>query len=159
MKKILIAFFLTLSFSGFSQTGDGISFVHTTWDAAKKKAIAENKLIFLDAYTSWCGPCKALQAKVFPDKKLGEYFNANFVNVKIDMEEGEGPKIATIYPVRGYPTLFFIDPASGKVVNEILGYKDINQLLAFGIQVQDQKPKAVAPSKTKKTKKVALKAA
>jgi thioredoxin 1 len=153
MKKLLFVFFTLLSVSTFAQSA-GISFEHSNWDAAVKKAKAENKLIFLDAYTSWCGPCKALQAKVFPDKKLGEFFNSNFVNVKIDMEEGEGPKIATIYPVRGYPTLFFINPTNGKVVNEILGYKDINQLLAFGVQVQDQKAKSAPATKPKKGKKL-----
>ena len=156
MKKYFIVLFALLSLHSYAQSS-GISFEHSNWDSAIKKAKSENKLIFLDAYTSWCGPCKALQAKVFPDKKLGEFFNSNFVNVKIDMEEGEGPKIANMYPVRGYPTLFFIDPNTGKIVNEILGYKDINQLLAFGVQVQDQKAKMV-PTKTKKSKKL-LKAA
>jgi thioredoxin 1 len=154
MKKLLIVCFTLLSMSTFAQSAAGISFEHSNWDAAIKKAKAENKLIFMDAYTSWCGPCKALQAKVFPDKKLGDFFNANFVNIKIDMEEGEGPKIATIYPVRGYPTLFFIDPTTGKVVNEILGYKDINQLLAFGVQVQEQKAKNVPTVKVKKSRKL-----
>lgn len=86
----------------------------------------------MDAYTTWCGPCKLLQKRVFPDANLGALFNKEFINVKIDMESGEGPSLATKYPVRGYPTLFFIDPNSGKIVNEVLGYRDVNQLMAIG---------------------------
>jgi thioredoxin 1 len=130
MKNLVLAAFVLLSASTYAQ--DGINFEHGTWNAAVKKAISEKKLIFFDAYTSWCGPCKALQRNVFPDKKLGEYFNANFVNVKFDMEAGEGIMLGDKYPVRGYPTLFFIDPKTGKIVNSVLGYKSADQLLAFG---------------------------
>jgi thioredoxin 1 len=141
MKKLLVVFAILLTNAVFAQNAEGIKFEHSNWDAIVKKAKAEKKLIFLDAYTSWCGPCKALQAKVFPDKKLGEFFNANFISTKIDMEEGEGPKIGNMYPVRGYPTLFFIDPNTGKIVDQILGYKEIDQLLAFAMQTEAKKAK------------------
>ena len=93
----------------------------------------------MDAYASWCGPCKAMQTKVFPEKAVGDYFNANFVNVKIDMEEGEGPAIAKKYQVRSYPTFFFIDPASGKIVNQALGYRTSDQLIQIGQQTKEKK--------------------
>lgn len=113
----------------------GISFESSNWQSILNKAKSEKKLVFLDAYTSWCGPCKAMQARVFPDKKLGEFFNAQFVNAKIDMEAGEGPKLAAKYPIQGYPTLLFIDPVSGRVVESVLGYRSADQLLKLGEQI------------------------
>jgi thioredoxin 1 len=86
----------------------------------------------MDAYTTWCGPCKMLQARVFPDKNLGEFFNQNFVNAAIDMESDEGVRLSSVYEVQGYPSLFFIDPNTGKVVKMFLGYTEIDQLLAAG---------------------------
>jgi thioredoxin-related protein len=74
----------------------------------------------LDAYTTWCGPCKVLKNKVFPNKELGDYINANFVSIGVDMEAGEGPALANMYPIEGYPTILFMD-ASGKVKKKVLG--------------------------------------
>ncbi len=127
---------LLMSLTTFAQnTTSGIQFQHTSWKEIVKKAKAEKKLIFMDAYTTWCGPCKMLQANVFPDKELGDYFNKNFINAKIDMESEEGVRLASMYAVRGYPTLFFIDPNTGKVVKEILGYTETSKLLDTGQSV------------------------
>ncbi|MFN8353045.1 MAG: thioredoxin domain-containing protein [Spirosomataceae bacterium] len=109
--------------------GEGIKFFEGTFAQALAKAKAEKKLIFLDAYTSWCGPCKMMQTRTFPDKKLGDFFNQKFVAIKIDMEEGEGPNLAETYGVDAYPTLFFID-TSGKVVKRVLGFQSAEKLLA-----------------------------
>ena len=142
MRKIIVLFLLSFSVVSFAQES-GIKFEKANWNQILQKAKSENKIIFMDAYTSWCGPCKAMQARVFPDKKVGEYFNENFMNVKVDMEEGEGPSLGLKYPVRGYPTLLFIDPKSGKIVNQALGYKTTEQLLQIGEQTQVKKKSAI----------------
>ncbi len=116
-------------------SANGIKFNETSWKEIVKKAKAEKKLIFMDAYTTWCGPCKMLQARVFPDKELGTFFNENFVNAAIDMETDEGVRLSSIYEVQGYPSLFFIDPNTGKIVKSLLGYQDIPTLLSLGKKV------------------------
>jgi thiol:disulfide interchange protein len=132
MKKILVLFLFTL-LSASAVFSQGITFEHNaTWAQIVAKAKKENKLIFLDAYTSWCGPCKLMQARVFPDETLGTFHNKNFVNAKIDMETGEGPNLASQFRVRGYPTLFYINPNTMEVVHSVLGYRDVNQLLSTG---------------------------
>ena len=60
---------------------------------ALAKAKAENKLVFMDCYTSWCGPCKYMTETIFPQEKAGEFFNPKFVCVKFDMEKGEGKEL------------------------------------------------------------------
>ena len=57
-----------------------------TWKEILTKAKAENKTIFVDVYTKWCGPCKHVSETVFPQEKLGEYYNSRFINFKIDAE-------------------------------------------------------------------------
>jgi thioredoxin 1 len=109
----------------------GIQFTDAAWKTHLAKAKAENKLVFLDAYTSWCGPCKMLQKNVFTQQTVGDFFNKEFINVKVDMEKGEGPDLALQYPLDGYPTLFFID-GDGKVVKKVLGYISPEELLAIG---------------------------
>ena len=109
----------------------GIKFSEGNWAAILKKAKAEKKIVFLDAYTTWCGPCKLLQKNVFTKPEVGALFNQKFINVKIDMESGEGPKLAQKYPLEGYPTLFFINP-DGKVVKQVIGYQNPETLLSIG---------------------------
>ncbi|MFN4147753.1 MAG: thioredoxin family protein [Runella sp.] len=113
---------------------EGIQFVDASWAKVLEKAQKEKKLIFFDAYTSWCGPCKMLQRNVFTRKDVAEFFNANFVNVKKDMEIGEGPMLAEKYPIEGYPSLFFLD-AKGKIVTQHLGYIEAEALINLGKRV------------------------
>lgn len=111
--------------------GDGIQFFHGSWDEALEKAKAEQKPIFVDAYASWCGPCKRMAAQVFPQEEVGAFFNAKFINVKMDMEKGEGPAFAKKFPVRAYPTLLFITPQEEKF-HEHVGGLDVEGLLKTG---------------------------
>lgn len=109
----------------------GLKFAEPNWNKALAQAKKENKLVFLDAYASWCGPCKLLKRNTFPDKAAGEFFNKNFINVAIDMEKGEGPALAAKYAVSAYPTLIITD-ASGNLVTYARGYIDAAQLIEFG---------------------------
>lgn len=115
MKKIVLILFLAIiGVSSFAQDG-GIEFDHSKWEKILKRAKKENKLIMMDAYTSWCGPCKWMSANVFTDKNVGEFYNKNFICTKIDMEKGEGPKLSEQYNVRAYPTILFINSKGEKV--------------------------------------------
>jgi thioredoxin 1 len=105
----------------------GIQFFEGTFTEAQAKAKAENKKIFMDCYTSWCGPCKALKANVFPDETLGKLINEKYIAVAYDMEAGEGPEIATKYNIEAYPTLLFLD-AEGKVLQTALGYREAPEI-------------------------------
>ena len=72
-------------------------------------AVEQNKPVFIDCYTSWCGPCKQMATNVFPQKAAGDYFNTKFVCWKIDMEKGEGPELAKKYDVQAYPTFLILN--------------------------------------------------
>ncbi len=102
---------------------EGMEFHHGTWDEALVKSKESGKLIFMDAFTTWCGPCKRMSAQTFPLKEVGDFYNANFINVKMDMEKGEGLMLAGKYGVDSYPTLLYID-GEGKLVSKAIGYLD-----------------------------------
>lgn len=109
----------------------GINFHKGTWDEVKAKAKADGKIIFVDAYAVWCGPCKWMDANVFSNSSVGEVYNSTFVNYKFDMEKGEGPAFARQYKVTAYPTLLFID-GDGKVVHEVKGSRSATDFIALG---------------------------
>lgn len=113
-------------------TVDGIKFFKGTWEEALKKSKAEGKLIFLDAYASWCGPCKRMAATTFKDKEVGEFFNKNFINYKMDMEKHkDGRRLSSKYRLTAYPTLFFIN-ANENVSHKSVGMLNKAQALKFG---------------------------
>lgn len=125
-----------LLFAPAALMAQGIAFEHGTWAETLAKAKSENKLIFLDAYAAWCGPCKMMAKQTFMDAEVAKYFNASFVNAKIDMEKGEGPDLAEKYTVQAYPTLLFLD-AEGMVVHRALGYHDAAQFIELGRAAND----------------------
>ena len=112
-------------------TAAGISFIEGDWKKALAKAKAEKKLIFIDAYTTWCGPCKKLQKDVFPDAAVGSYFNKNFVNITIDIEKGQGIEFGQKYGVEVLPTLYITDE-NGNPITYAKGYISASDLLKFG---------------------------
>ena len=125
---------------------EGIRFEQAAWTAVLSKAKAENKLVFIDVYTSWCGPCKIMVRDVFPQKVVGDKFNANFINFKIDAEKGEGIDVAKKYAVKAYPTYLFVN-GDGTLVYRSVGSMPVEKFLseatiAIG-EFSDPKPFAV----------------
>lgn len=109
----------------------GIQFHKGSFDEALRIAKKENKLVFLDIYAVWCGPCKRLKTKTFSNNEVGDFFNSSFVNVSLDGEEQEGSELAVKYGVQGYPTLLFIS-GDGNVVAKASGYHNANELIRLG---------------------------
>lgn len=129
MKKIsllLLVFFSVITFAQGMKFEENKSFKDLL--ALAKK---ENRLLFLDAYTTWCGPCKMMAKNVFPQEKVGEFYNANFINSKIDMEKGEGIDLAKKYNVRAYPTYLFIN-GDGELIHRVTSYYDAPEFIEVG---------------------------
>lgn len=119
-------------------TEKGIQFYQGSWNEALHLAKEENKLVFLDIYATWCGPCKRLKANTFPDEAVGEFYNTNFINLALDGEKGEGRELARKYAIKGYPTLLFVDH-TGAVVARTAGYHNPDKFLDLGRAVKDRK--------------------
>ena len=94
-------------------------FRHLSYNEAIAAAKAEKKMVFIDFYTSWCGPCKMMMKNVFPQKSVGDYLNARFVCIKIDAEKGEGVELAKRYRVTAYPTFIGIDTGEKEVMRKV----------------------------------------
>ena len=129
MKKFITLTAIILSAFSFGQTG--MKFEESTFKVALEKAKKEKKLIFLDAYATWCGPCKLMVKNIFPLQSVGDYYNSNFINTKLDMEKGEGLELAKKYGVKVYPTYLFID-GDGKEVHRTVGYVKEEDFIQFG---------------------------
>lgn len=116
----------------------GIRFEHDkTFAELKTMAREQNKLIFMDCYTTWCGPCKYLAAEIFTLPEIGDYYNQNFINCKFDMEKGEGINIGKQYGVKSYPTLLFIN-AEGELEHKKIGGRASEEILNMAKNASDK---------------------
>lgn len=116
----------------------GIEFHHGPYEEVLKKAKAENKLVFMDCYTSWCGPCRMMASTVFTRKDVGDYFNEHFISFKLDMEKGEGVDLAKKYKVTAYPTMLILD-ADGNIVLRFTGTRTPKELINLAKESLDPK--------------------
>jgi len=129
--KIVFSFVLfAFSLSAFSQN-KSIQFETKTFAEIKALAKSQNKLIFLDAYTSWCGPCKYMAKNIFTNDTVADFYNARFINAKIDMEKGEGIELAKLYQVRCYPNLLYIN-GDGEIVHRVGGMRKTADFVQLG---------------------------
>ena len=127
MRKIFLGIACLMGLSTMAQNRK-IEFKAQPWKTQLATAKKENKLIFFDAYTTWCGPCKVMARDVFTRDKVADLFNNKFVNAKYDMEKGEGIALKDKYEVSAYPTYLFIN-GDGEVVHKIVGSMTANEFI------------------------------
>ncbi len=113
----------------------GVEFFDGTWAEAQKLAKAQNKTLFVDISTDWCGYCKKMKRNVYSNAEVGAFYNQNFINVSINAEKGEGKDIAKKYGVRGYPTFVFIHP-DGSTLLQTRGYHNPEEFLEIAIDLK-----------------------
>ncbi|WP_345231618.1 thioredoxin family protein [Olivibacter ginsenosidimutans] len=121
---------------------EGAHFEHgLNWQQVKEKAKKENKYLFVDCFTTWCGPCKYMTSTIFPQEKVGTFMNKNFVNLKIQMDKtkddseevkswyADADAIAKEYSVKAYPTYLIFAP-NGDIVHRMVGSDEADSFIA-----------------------------
>lgn len=130
---VIILLFLTTHLIANSQESEGIKFTRAkSWNELKQEAKSKNKLIFMDAYTTWCAPCKVMAKDIFPKKEVGIFFNENFINAAVQFDKTKADndfvkgwyndvkKITEDFKVDSYPTYLFFN-SDGVLVYKIIG--------------------------------------
>jgi thioredoxin-related protein len=114
-----------------------------SWREVKELAAQQKKYIFLDCFTTWCGPCKMMDERVYSSDSVGNYFNKHFVNVKVQLDQtnndnqlvqswyNDATAIAKQYRIEAFPSFVFLSP-EGKLVHKAAGYIGISQFVAMG---------------------------
>jgi thioredoxin 1 len=95
------------------------------YQAALSRAKSEHKVIFMDLWTEWCGPCQLLQQKVFPSAE-GQAALAKVVpySALVQKRDGtpvpEGTRLADVFKLEAFPTMVILD-STGKELRRQVG--------------------------------------
>jgi thioredoxin-related protein len=100
-------------------------------NAVIKLAQSKYKLVFMDVSTSWSEPCRIMSKEIYTDKKVADFFNKNFVNYRIDAEQGEGPDLLLKYGIKNYPTFLLLN-RRGQAILKGNGVMSAQDLIEFG---------------------------
>ena len=120
--------------SAILSTGANSQSVHfepLTWQQALGKARKENKILFIEMYTTWCTYCRQMEQNVFPASEAGNYYNEHFINVRYDALRSDGIQIRKSYALLGFPTFLYLDP-NGLVLLKTAGFQEKERFIHNG---------------------------
>jgi thioredoxin-related protein len=149
MKKIIGLLFIA-PLVCFAQEQNGIKFETElkSWQEVLAKAKQENKYIFIDCFTTWCGPCKVMDKDVYSSKETGDYFNSKFLSIKVQMDRtdkdddytknwyGDAAFIEKSFNVVAFPTFVFLAP-DGKPMHKATGLLNPQAFIALAKDAQN----------------------
>lgn len=157
MKRLFSLMIIPLIFL-YTQAGNGQSVdsvqngIHferrLNWQQILAKAKEENKYIFLDFYTTWCGPCKMMEKNIYPLKEVGDFFNRHFISVTVQLDRTnndndiikawytDAKKIEKLYSIDAYPTFLFLSP-EGKPLHRAAGAFEVKKFLEIAADALD----------------------
>lgn len=128
---------LALFFAVSAAYAQGIEFQDKSYAEVLKMAKKQKKLVFIDVYTSWCGPCKQMAKEIFTQQKAGEFYNTRFFNIKLDAEKNaDGKAVAARFGVSAYPTMLFVD-GDGELIYRLVGGRSVDQFIEEGQKALD----------------------
>lgn len=158
--RLKVLFFTILFFLSGAieklQSQNKIHFADITIKAATQRANIENKNIFVDTYAPWCGPCKIMDIH-FQDKEVVNYFNRNFINVKIDTDTPYGKRVSAKYQIAFLPTILILtkDGDTRYKVDKLINKDELLSLAKLAIEGPTN-PRPINPPPPPPKKEVAI---
>ncbi|WP_434501810.1 thioredoxin family protein [Prevotella sp.] len=143
LKKVLVAILSLLSLHSVAQTTEGVKFEAKSLTELMEQAQKEHKMVFIDCFTTWCGPCRKMAQEVFPQKVVGDFFRSHFVSAQMDMEKGKAIELGKKWDINSYPTYIILD-ADGNQKLRLVGYFQPQKLVdTLSVMLKHAGPSAV----------------
>jgi thioredoxin-related protein len=131
MKNYLLFLFFIFCLHNAVAQNKGLQFQELSYEQALQKSAAEKKPVFLFGYATWCHFCEYMKDSVLITEAVGNFYNQNFICIKIDLEkEGKSLNQKTIR-AKSFPVLLFMN-AQGEMLHRVTGKKDAQDFLQIG---------------------------
>lgn len=117
MKKTILLLLFSL---GCLAAEAQVRFREVSTDALRREAATADKLVFIDLYATWCGPCKRMEREVFSRADIAALMDRHVVAGKYDIDKPTGRSLARNYGVRAVPTYLIFD-TEGRLRGTISG--------------------------------------
>ena len=117
MKRLLLLLIFGLA---VTMAEAQVRWVEGSTDAVREMALKADKLVFIDLYADWCGPCRMMEERVFKREDVGDYFDRHFVAAKYNVDRPTGRALMQRYG-RGSIPFYLIFNTEGELLGSILG--------------------------------------
>lgn len=117
MKRLLLLLIFGLA---LTMAEAQVKWVEGSTDQVRELAVKAEKLVFIDLYADWCGPCRMMEERVFKREEVGDYFDRHFVAAKYNVDRPTGRALMQRYG-RGSIPFYLILNTEGELLGTILG--------------------------------------
>ncbi len=122
-----------------------VQFISRPLPVVKDMAAQEGKLYFVHFTARWCMPCRWMEENTFADPELAAYVQANYLAVRMDIDEPYGLRCKEDYDVKLLPTLLVFN-ARGELLGRQEASIDAGPLLELLRRYRQAEPVALATS-------------
>lgn len=136
MKRILLLFLLLLGAVGAEAQ---VRFMTRSTDGVRRRAVEQNKLVFIDLFATWCPPCQMMEREVFSRSDVGAFMEQHFVCAKYDIDKTTGRELLKRYGNRRVP-LYLIFNTEGELLGRIRGATEPERFMAEVKRILDTLP-------------------
>lgn len=101
-----------------------MSIINLTKDSYHNEVMETEKVVVIDFWATWCGPCKMMAPVV--EEVAKDYPNVKVCKVNVDEE----PELSNAFKIVSIPTIVVIK--NGEIIDSVVGYRpkeDIEKII------------------------------
>ncbi len=135
---LTVAVFLLCSANSYkSENSQLIQFFDGTFDQVMNLAHKESRCVFVHTTSRHCSSCTSLAQQLFRDNQVANYYNSNFINYKLDLDDLRYDNFARIHELGHHPVMLYLNP-KGHIVKKESGITNVGDFIQAGDYVIKQ---------------------